>query len=1009
MKIHTEIRFEDALEQNLIDSGYSKGDPNAYDNQLALFPEDIIEFISSSQLESWKHVKEYYGDKAEEFLIGEIAKELGNKSSLFVLRHGFRCFGRNFKLMFLKPNTNLNPDAWKDYRKNTLKIYRQVHFSSINPELSIDIVLSLNGIPVVTMELKNPLTGQTVDNARWQYKRDRDPRELIFEFRKRTLVHFAADTEEAYMTTRLAGEETFFLPFNKGNGFGAGNPPVENNYRTHYLWEEVLNRESLLDIIGKYLHLESSEKKVYTDKGIIKKKSESFIFPRFHQLDAVRKITSHSKINGSGHNYLIQHSAGSGKSNSIAWLAYRLASLHNDNDEKIFHSVVVITDRRVLDRQLQDTIYQFEHTDGVVKKIDDDTKQLVEALSSGVPIIISTIQKFPFIAETLEKLAKEGKGVAISTEGKKFAVIVDEAHSSQSGEAATELKKILNRDGIESIVAEQILNLEEKNLTEEAKAGIIREMAKRGKQPNLSFFAFTATPKFKTKIVFDEPGKDGNTPFHLYSMKQAIEEGFILDVLANYTTYNSFFKLVKSIEEDPNVPKRKTSKALTRFLNLHPHNLRQKIEIIVEHFRKYTKEKIGGRAKAMIVTGSRIHAVRYKQEIDSYIKEMKYTDLRALVAFSGTVPDPDNMEVSYTETAMNNGIRETELPEKFESYEYHVLIVAEKYQTGFDQPLLHTMYVDKRLSGIQAVQTLSRLNRIAPGKIDTFVLDFVNDRTEIFESFKPYYEYTSYGELTEPSLMYQLEHKMFEWRIFTVADVDAFCNVWYTSKKELRNSEHKQLNSILDPAVERYKAKTEEEQEMIKKQYTEYRSLYNFLSQVIPYQDSKLEKLYLYIRFLLKKLPRRETTSAYELGEDVALKYYRLQKIAGGAIKLNTGETPLVYGPMEVGTGKVDEEIKLSTLIGKLNDRFGTEFTVADQLFFDQIKETAIANIELQEVARANSIENFSYVFDKILEKLFVERMDGNEEIFVRLMNDKEFRTIAFKHLVSEVYESILQ
>ncbi len=1006
-KKHTEIRFEEAIEEHLLENGYAKGDSNLFDVRTALFPDDIIAFIEKSQTNNWKHVREYNGTKAKDVLISSLVKEINSKGALYVLRYGFKCFGRAFHLAYYKPNTNLNPDAWTDYRKNVLKIYRQVHFSEKQPGLSLDAVIAVNGIPILTMELKNPMSGQNAENAKKQYKEDRDPRELIFQFKKRTLVHFAVDTDVVYMTTKLDGDNTFFLPFNKGYNLGEGNPPIKDNYKTAYLWEDVLSKDSLLDIIGKYLHLEISESKVYTEKGIIKKKKETLIFPRYHQLDVVRKLIDNAKSNGSGHNYLVQHSAGSGKSNSIAWLAYRLSSLHDKNDVKIFHSVIVITDRRVLDRQLQNTIYQFEHTEGVVKKIDEDTKQLAEALASGVPIIISTLQKFPFIAETLEKFEKEGKGLRIDTKGKRFAVIVDEAHSSQSGEAAVELKKILNREGIESVVAEQILDIEEKNLTEDAKAEMIREMAKRGKQPNLSFFAFTATPKFKTQAVFDEPGESGKSPFHLYSMKQAIEEGFILDVLQNYTSYQTFFKLAKSIEDDPKVPRRKTAKALTRFLSLHPHNLRQKVEIILEHFRNYTKSKIGGRAKAMIVTGSRLHAVRYKQEVDKYISQKGYKDLKALVAFSGTVEDDKIPDKTYTETSMNGGIRESVLPDKFESYEYHVLIVAEKYQTGFDQPLLHTMYVDKRISGVQAVQTLSRLNRTTAGKTDTFVLDFVNDRKEIYESFKPYYEKTDFAEVTDVQLLYDLEHRIMNWNLFYKKNIDEFCNIWFSTRKELRNSEHKLLNAILDPSVELYKQKTEEEQETIKKQLREYRNLYSFLSQIIPFSDSDLEKLFVYLRNYLRKLPKRNTGEGYELGEDVALKYYRIQKIMEGKINLRDGQAEPIYGPGEVGTGIVDDVVPLSTLIEVLNERFGTEFTVADQLFFDQIKETAVSNEELKEAAKVNELENFSYLFDKMLERLFVERMDGNEEIFTKLMNDEEFREVASKHLVKEVYEEL--
>lgn len=1006
---HTEIRFEEAIEEYLVSTKqYDKGDPKSYDVDLALFPEDVFTFLEKSQPKYLDAVKEYYGKDAESNLLSTLSKELSSKGSLYVLRHGFKFFGKTFKLAYFKPNTNLNPDAWKDYEKNVLKIYRQIHFSKKNPNLSIDVVIALNGVPVCTMELKNTMSGQNVENAKVQYKKDRDPRELLFQFKKRALVHFAVDTEEVYMTTKLAEDSTYFLPFNRGFDEGAGNPPIENNYRTAYLWEDVLTRDGLLDLIGRYLHLELTEKKVYTDKGVFKEKKETLIFPRFHQLDVVRKLIKSSKEKGSGHNYLIQHSAGSGKSNSIAWLSYRLASLHDENDEKIFNSVIVITDRKVLDQQLQDTIYQFEHKKGVVAKIEKDTKQLVEALGEGVPIIISTIQKFPFITEAITKLADEGKDYSLETKGKRFAVIVDEAHSSQSGEAATELKRVLNKDGIEAIVAEQILDIEEEELTEDAKKELIREMSKRRKQPNISFFAFTATPKFKTKAFFDEPGEDGEVPFHLYSMRQAIEEGFILDVLENYTTYKTYVGLIKTIQDDPNVPRRKAAKALARFINFHPYNLRQKVELIVEHFKNYTKKKIGGRAKAIIVTGSRLHAVRYKQEVDKYLKEKKYTDIKSLVAFSGTVTDPKAPNVTYTEPGMNNGIREKELPDKFESYEYQVLIVAEKYQTGFDQPLLHTMYVDKRLFGVQAVQTLSRLNRTAPGKKDTFVLDFINDREDIYKSFKPYYERTIFDKPTDPQLLSSLAHTILEWKLFSTDEVNKFCNIWFNTRPDKRTKEHKLLNAYLDQAVDEYKKRTEEEKQTIKKQFNEFRNLYSFLSQVLPYGDSEFEKLYVFIRNLLKKLPKR-TSSNVDIDEDVELKYYRLQKIAEGAIKLKTGENPVQYGPREVGTGSVEDEVSLSQLIEVLNQRFGTDFTTADQLFFEQIRESAMNNEELVNAAVANNLENFRYVFDKKMVSLFVDRLDGNEEIFTKLMNDDEFKNVASFYLSKSIYEDIIK
>lgn len=1010
MSKHKEIRFEEAIEHHLITAGgYTKGDAKTYNAEAALFPADVISFIEKTQEKSYEAVKAFYAARAQESLIDALCKELAAKGTLHVLRHGFKFFGKTFKLAYFAPNSGMNKEAQDDYTKNNLTVTRQVHFSPKSPDLSLDMVLSINGLPVVTLELKNPMTGQTVEHAKRQYQYDRDPREPIFKFKERALVHFAVDPDLAFMTTKLEGKNTFFLPFNRGNGHGAGNPPVEGNYRTAYLWEEVLTRDSLMDIFKRFLHLQVDEKKVPTDKGIKTIRKETMIFPRYHQLDVVRKLLASAKAKGSGHNYLVQHSAGSGKSNSIAWLAHRLSSLHDDKDQKVFDTVVVITDRRVLDQQLQDTIYQFEHKQGVVEKIDENTQQLAKALAGGVPIIISTVQKFPFIAQALDTLDKKGEGVKIDTANKRFAVIVDEAHSSQSGETAMELRKVLNKEGIAATIAEQMMDdMEEENLSSEARENLLKEMLKRPRQPNISFFAFTATPKFKTLAVFNEPNQEGQIPFHHYSMRQAIEEGFIKDVLANYTTYKTYYGLIKAAEDDPEVPKKKAVREMTKFMSLHPVNIGQKVELITEHFRNFTRHKIGGRAKAMVVTGSRLHAVRYKLAFDDYIKEKNYKDIKTLVAFSGSVSDPDVPGVQFTEVGMNDGIKETALPETFAGDEYKLLLVAEKYQTGFDQPLLHTMYVDKKLSGIQAVQTLSRLNRTTSGKDDTFVLDFVNEPADIFAAFKPYYEITPIGEMSNPQQLYEIQHKIEEWKIFSDEDVDAFCEVWFKSRKENSISEHRILNAIIDRAVENFKALEGENQELFKGQVISLRNLYMFLSQIIPYQDSGLEKLYTYLRFLIAKLPKRSDGPTYQLDDEVALQYYRLQKINEGSIDLSEGEIDPLKGPTDVGTaGAKDDMVQLSFLVDRLNERFGTDFTKADELFFDQVAEAAILNERLQDAAKANNLENFNLVFEKLLEGLFIERMEGNEEIFAKVMNDPAFRNMAAGHLVKEVYGRI--
>lgn len=542
-----------------------------------------------------------------------------------------------------------------------------------------------------------------------------------------------------------------------------------------------------------------------TEKGIKRHRKESMIFPRYHQLDSVRACTFHAQAHGSGHNYLIQHSAGSGKSNSIAWLAHRLSSLHDVNNEKIFHSVVVITDRRVLDQQLQDTIFQFEHKLGVVQK--DRRKYTATGEGAGRWCAYHHFHhtEIPLHHPSHPHAGGQRPWHRHFDCGQAFRGHRGRAHSSQSGETAMELRKILNKDGIESAIAEQLLDMDDEALSEEAKKELLREQLKRAKQPNLSFFAFTATPKFKTLAVFNEPGSNGKAPFHHYSMRQAIEEGFIHDVLAHYTCYKRYYKLIQKIEQDPEVPRRKAARALARFVEFHDYEIAQKVEVIVEHFRTHTRHKIGGRAKAMVVTGSREHAVRYKLGFDKYIKDKGYTDVKSLVAFSGEISLKEFVDKKFTEVNMNNGIKESELPEKFNTEEYQVLLVAEKYQTGFDQPLLHSMYVDKRLSGIQAVQTLSRLNRTTRGKTDTFVLDFVNEPEDIYIAFKPYYAVTPKGDDTDPQQLNTLAHTLAGWQIFTGAEVSVWCEIWFRNRMNPTGGEHKKLNGLLDLAVERYK------------------------------------------------------------------------------------------------------------------------------------------------------------------------------------------------------------
>ena len=997
---HIEKTFETVLETHLLQNGYVRVSREGFDRERAIFPETVLPFIRETQPKEWAKLEALHGDKTGEQVLTDLCKWMDSYGSLATLRHGFKCYGRRLRVAYFKAAHELNPDLEARYAANRLGITRQLHYSP-RSENSVDVTLNLNGIPVVTLELKNPLTGQRVEHARRQYQEDRDPREPIFEFKRRTLVHFAVDTESVLMTTRLACKATHFLPFNKGCDGAAGNPPDPEGrtYCTGYLWEEVLQRDSLLDILARFIHLQIDEKR--DDRGR-KVKVETMIFPRYHQLDAVRMLVDAARREGVGHNYLVEHSAGSGKSNTIGWLTHRLASLHDADNERVFDSVIVVTDRIVLDQQLQDTIYQFEHKRGVVQRIDKSSRQLAEALQNAVPVIITTLQKFPFVSRQLLKMTEEDETTATGVlPTRRCAVIIDEAHSSQGGETATDLKEVLGGEKLREEARNRAAEEGEGDMEE-----LFRSMAKRGKQSNLSFFAFTATPKYKTFAVF---GRNGQS-VHRYTMRQAIEEEFILDVLKHYTTYATYFGLLKACEEDPNVERKKAAQALARFMKLHSYNIAQKTEVMVEHFQAVTRHKIGGKAKAMVVTGSRLEAVRYKQSFDLYIREKGYA-IKSLVAFSGKVVDDKHPDKTYTEPGMNDGISEKELPEKFATQEYQVLLVAEKYQTGFDQPLLHTMFVDKRLAGMQAVQTLSRLNRVHPLKEDTFVLDFVNDREEIREAFKTYYEGAEMGEEVDPARMYAIQNELDASGIYLDEEVERFTAVYFKPKKRQSPADHQAMNVALDPAVSRFQAHrddNEEEAENWRGKVQAFLNLYGFLSQVIPYQDSELERLYVFLRHLAAKLPRRKSGPAYRFDDEVQLEYYRLQKISEGSISLQNGEARPLDGPTEVGSGLVrPQPVPLSQLIDIVNERFGTDFNQSDQLFFDQIVEAAMTEEGLKQAATVNPGDKFELVFKSLLENLFVERIDQNEEIFVRFMNDVPFQKVVTSWMSSETYRRL--
>ncbi len=1002
MHKYNEQTFEAYIESVMQDEWTSVAN-TAFDAANALFPEQVIAFISQSQPVLWTELEKLNGDLLPQQLIKNLVKERLSKGTLHILRHGFKFQGKTLRLAYFRPAHSLSKEADVLYKSNTFQVCRQVYYHP-DKNQSIDMVLAINGIPVVTLELKNPGTGQNVKHAIKQYQDDRDPSAPLLSYKTGALVHFAVDTDEVYMTTHLDKRQTFFLPFNRGSNpqsidCGKGNPIHPSGHRTAYLWEEVLQPDSLLEIVGSFIFIEN-----------VGKKDERVIFPRYHQLDAVRKLLAQVKRDQTGKNYLIQHSAGSGKTNSISWLAHRLTNLHTEEDKLIFDCVIVITDRVVLDRQLQDAIYQIEHATGVVAPIKEGSKQLANALVDGTKIVITTLQKFPFILRGLLHIAGakdtdmpdeaallKSKAWQKKIAGRKYAIIVDEAHSSQTGEAARGMKQIL---GAKAVTADGVEDWQDElNLV----------MESRGQQPNLSFFAFTATPKGKTIELFGTGGR----AFHSYTMRQAIEEGFILDVLQRYTTYSTYFKMIKKTADDPCMPAKKAAIKLCKFMRLHPRNVSQKTEIIVEHYRSCIMPLIGGRAKAMVVTDSRLQAVRYMLAFQKYLSEHHYTDVHPLVAFSGTVIDPET-DLEYTEPGMNidykNGkhISETQLKDRFGSEDYQILLVANKYQTGYDQPLLCAMYVDKRLDGVQAVQTLSRLNRIYPGKETPFVLDFVNKAEDILAAFKPYYTVTELESESDPTHLEELKHELNQMQIYDWKEVEEFAKVFYKPLGQQKRGDHAALQKHLQSAVERYKQlEHDEDRDKFRDKLKAYVRLYAFVTQLISYTDQEQEMLYSFGRFLLPHIHPSDSRDAYP-EKDVELQYYRLQKVMEGSIDLSDGEEVKVKSPTDTGTRKAQEEDKpLSEIIETLNERFGTDFSEADRLFFEQIKETALQDESVLKTAAANPLDKFELGIEQIIKDIMMKRLKENDKIVTRYMDDQKFQKVISHILAKDIYTEL--
>ena len=967
-----EIGFEEAIEKYLVEeNGYiSRSAKDHYDKSFCIDKGLVLEFIKQTQSKEWKKLKEIHGEFVKDKFFKRLDEEIESEGILDVLRNGIKDHSIRFKLAYFKSDKSFNQETKFLYDNNILSVVRQLKYSNKN-ENSIDMVLFLNGLPIFTIELKNQLSGQSVKNGLLQYRNDRDAKEKLLKF-KRCLTHFVVDTEQAYMTTKLDGWKTNFLPFDKGNNNSSGNPINPKGYKTAYLWENIWNKDSLLEIIGLFMCLEKKEKK------------EKLIFPRYHQLDTVRNLIKDVYKKNSGHNYLIQHSAGSGKSNTIAWLAHRLFELCDDEDKNIFDSVVVVTDRRILDKQLRDTVMQFEQVVGVVKPILKSSQELKEALGKGEKIIITTLQKFSVIAESIEKMS-----------GNKFAVIIDEAHSSQTGESSKDMRKVLQFNSLDEAARKA-----EKEKTESLEDKILKELrSRKGKAKNISFFAFTATPKQKTLEFFGI--KDTETgkfyPFSLYSMKQAIEEGFILDVLENYTTFQVYFKLLKKIIGDPEYKKKKTQRLMINYVDKHEHAINEKVKIIVDHFYNNIATLIDNRSKAMIVTKSRLHAVRFKTALDRYLEKqgIKY---KTLVAFSGIVKDVRN----FTEAQMN-GIPEKSTAEEFKKDEYRFMVAADKFQTGFDQPFLSVMYVDKKLSGVNAVQTLSRLNRAYPSKEETFVLDFVNNIEDIRKAFQPYYVTTILSEATDPNILYNLQRDILNFKIFSEQEVDDFCDMYF------KNAPAGKINKFLDEIIVRFIGFLEEEKEEFRVKISDFIKKYAFISQIISFEDTSLEKLYHFIRLLKKKLPLNREELPYEVLQSIDMDSYKLVKTKKGVkIKLDE-ELDIELSPSKNSGSSIikDEEDFLSRIIKEVNDKFETDFTEKDRVSINDLTSSLLRNKELKIVIENNPKKSAEIKYDDIFEDESVDMVNRNFDFYKKITDNPRLKKDLRRRIFDYIYKEL--
>lgn len=974
--IHREVVLQDHLLACLVaEQGYEARPAEAFDRELALDRELLLRFLQATQAEEWQKLEAGYGTSAEAEFFRQLEKALKERGTLGVLRHGLKLIPNiRFVLCFFQPASNLNPELTRLYEANILGVMKEVRYSRRN-ENALDLVLFVNGLPVATLELKNLLTGSSFKHAERQYRTDRSPAgEPLLTFKRGALVHFALDEDNVSMTTRLWNGRTRFLPFNRGRNGGAGNPDVPGDFRVAYLYRDlpegsaVFGREKWLAILGRFIHLEK------------KNGRESLIFPRYQQLDAVTKLLAHARRNGPGQSYLVQHSAGSGKSNTIAWSAHQLITLHDEADRPIFDTVIIVTDRIVLDRQLQDTVAQFEQTAGVVKKIDGTSRQLRQAIEAGARIIITTIQKFG--TRHLEEVSGQ--------RDRRFAILVDEAHSSQSGKSAQALSEALTREAESSDDVEDLIDAYQKS---------------RGPQPNISYFAFTATPRNVTLERFGTPGPDGlPRPFHLYSMRQAIEEGFILDVLQNYMTYKAYYELEKAIEEDPELQGRKAQRRVARFATLHPTAIGQKVEVIVEHFRRHVQRELKGEAKAMVVTQSREHALRTYFGLRDYLGERGYDDLGVLVAFSGELQLRGE---TWTEAAVN-GFGENELPRRFDGPDYHFLVVAEKYQTGFDQPKLCAMYVDRKLAGLQAVQTLSRLNRSRAGKERTYILDFQNSIEEIQQAFAPYYEAAALEERSDPNQVYALEARLRGYGILDRDEVERFAETYF--KGPLDGWDRIKLEGLVRNAVQRFEAEEDEgRREEFRQLLKSFNRFYSFVAQVVRLEDTDLEKLHAFADWLLRLLPDREVPPEIEITDEMLrLQAFKLEEREAGSASLAPGMTEPLRPISEFGAKPYteDEKRSLSEIIQAFNERHGTQFSEEDFLRFEQVNRDVL-NADMSEMLRNNPPDVVYGAFDQAFFRGLIDLFRRDGEMKNILLSDPEVRRQLTRHFFSRALREV--